>query len=124
MTELLHHTWGLRPKCCPQCGSPRFWCPAFVDMSTGEAVVDGTPIDLTPKEMHVLEALVRAYPRGVSKEALLSHVWPDRDGSSLTTRLMQQHIHRVRRKLQAKGVSATVRTVHGAGYALKFGDQA
>lgn len=123
MTEMLNHTWGLRPKCCPTCGSPRFACPVNLDLTTGEVKVQGLEIHLTPREMQVLDALARAYPRGVSKDALLRQIWPDREYSSQAVALMQQHIFRVRKAFEEAGVSATIRTVHGAGYALTFGDR-
>ena len=122
-TELLQHTWGLRPKCCPTCGAPKFKCPVFVDTTTGEAFAEGVALDLTPKVLQILEAIARAYPRGVSKDALLRHVWPEREFSSQTSALLNQHIHRVRRELLRKGLSVRVWTVHGAGYALNFGDR-
>ena len=121
MTELLQHTWGLRPKCCPQCGSPKFSAPAYVDTTTGEAIIEGKRLALAPKELAVLEAIVRAYPRGVGRLTLTEHVWPDRDYTAQTASLLSQHIHRLRKEFRRQGLSASIRNVHGAGFAIDFG---
>ncbi len=72
----------------------------------------GQPVALTPMERRVLEVLVRAAPRTVSREALEERLHgPEGPGRS---NAVQVHVHHLRRKLGRD----LIRTVHGAGYQI------
>jgi two-component system OmpR family response regulator len=86
-----------------------------LDLLERRATIRGERIELTGTEFSLLFALLR--DRGVprSRRALLQEVWGyDFDPG---TNVVEVHVNRLRRKLEAHGVSDLVRTVRGAGYA-------
>ena len=73
----------------------------------------GAPLDLSPKEFAVLEALMRARGQVVSPEALVEQVWDEQlDPLSNTLRMT---VMTLRRKL---GDPPLIETVRGSGYRL------
>jgi len=72
---------------------------------------DGRPIELTPKEFGVLEALMRADGAAVSAEELLTRVWDEH--ADPFTNTVRMTVMTLRRKL---GDPPVVHTVVGAGY--------
>lgn len=74
--------------------------------------VDGTPLDLSARELGVLELLLLRAGRAVSKEALVEHLcsWHDEMGDNA----IEVYVHRLRKKLEPAGVQ--IRTVRGLGY--------
>lgn len=73
-------------------------------------------LDLLPTEWRLLEYMLR-HPREVlTRTMLLEKVW---DFSfDPTTNVVDVHVSRLRRKLEAPGEPPAIRTVRGAGYAL------
>ena len=84
-----------------------------VDTNRRMATRDGNPLDLTAKELGVLEVLLRADGRVVSAEELLEKVW-DMNVDPFTT-AVRVTMSKLRRKL---GAPDPIRTVPGQGYAL------
>ncbi|NII40914.1 DNA-binding response OmpR family regulator [Curtobacterium flaccumfaciens] len=84
-----------------------------VDTNRRMATRDGRPLDLTAKELGVLEVLLRADGRVVSAEELLEKVW-DMNVDPFTT-AVRVTMSKLRRKL---GSPDPIRTVPGQGYAL------
>ncbi len=74
---------------------------------------DGRPLDLTSKELGVLEVLLRADGRIVSSEELLEKVW-DMNIDPFTA-AVRVTVSKLRKKL---GTPDPIRTVPGCGYAL------
>jgi DNA-binding response OmpR family regulator len=74
---------------------------------------DGRPLDLTTKELGVLETLLRADGRIVSSEELLEKVW-DMNADPFTA-AVRVTMSKLRRKL---GDPDPIRTIAGKGYAL------
>ncbi|ROP74821.1 DNA-binding response OmpR family regulator [Curtobacterium sp. PhB115] len=74
---------------------------------------DGRPLDLTSKELGVLETLLRADGRVVSAEELLEKVW-DMNIDPFTA-AVRVTMSKLRKKL---GEPDPIRTVPGQGYAL------
>jgi DNA-binding response OmpR family regulator len=74
---------------------------------------DGRPINLSPKEFGVLEALLRASPRFVSAEGLLEQVWDE--NADPFTHTVTVTIGRLRRKL---GEPPAIVTTPGVGYQI------
>ena len=72
---------------------------------------DGRPIELTPKEFALLEALMEAGGSVVSNDALLQRVWDE--NADPWTNSVRMTVLRLRRKL---GEPAVIHTVKGAGY--------
>jgi DNA-binding response OmpR family regulator len=84
-----------------------------VDTNRRMAMRDGKPLDLTAKELGVLEALLRADGRVVPAEELLEKVW-DMNVDPFTT-AVRVTMSKLRRKL---GTPDPITTVPGQGYAL------
>jgi two-component system, OmpR family, response regulator VanR len=77
------------------------------------ATRSGAPLDLSPKEFAVLEALLAARGQVVSPEALVEQVWDEQlDPLSNTLRMT---VMTLRRKL---GDPPLIETVRGSGYRL------
>jgi two-component system response regulator QseB len=83
------------------------------DASARAVAWQGRPVELTAREMAVLEILLLHPHRVLSKSTLLEKLYDwsrnEPDGKSL-----EVHIHHLRRKLDP----SVVRTVRGVGYAL------
>jgi DNA-binding response OmpR family regulator len=73
----------------------------------------GRPLDLSAKELGVLEALMRAHPGILSAERLLEQAWDE--NADPFTKTVQVTIGRLRRKL---GEPQAIQTVPGVGYRL------
>jgi DNA-binding response OmpR family regulator len=80
------------------------------------ATRNGAPLDLSPKELGVLEALLRAAPGVLSAEQLLEAVWDE--NADPFTKTVQVTIGRLRRKL---GEPPVIRTIPGLGYRVDGG---
>jgi two-component system OmpR family response regulator len=73
-------------------------------------------VDLTAREMSLLEYLMRSQEVVVSKRDILEHVWDyDFDGDP---NIVEVYIRHLRNKLDRPFGRDTIRTVRGAGYAL------
>jgi two-component system, OmpR family, response regulator len=79
------------------------------------ALVDDQPLELSARELSMLETLLLSAGRVVSKEQLADQLtgW----GEAVGANAIEVYIHRLRRKVEAAGVS--VRTVRGLGYLLE-----
>lgn len=71
-------------------------------------------LDLKPREYQMLEYLVRHQGKVVTRAMLLSSVWGF-EGEP-PTNLIDVHISRLRRKVDAAGDVALIQTVRGTGY--------
>lgn len=85
----------------------------LVDSNRRIATRDGRPLDLTAKELGVLEVLLRGDGRIVSSEELLEKVWDV--NTDPFTAAVRVTVSKLRRKL---GAPDPIRTVPGRGYAL------
>jgi DNA-binding response OmpR family regulator len=79
------------------------------------ATIDGEPLDLTRREVLVLEVLVRRAGRTVSKSALEEGAYAFDDEISSNT--LEAHVSRLRRKLVGAGVE--IHAIRGLGYLLR-----
>jgi DNA-binding response OmpR family regulator len=86
-----------------------------ITMDGGGVFVDGLPLDLTPRELSVLEVLARRSGRIVAKEHLFAAVFPDDSDSNENA--LEVHISRLRRKIEPAG--AMIRALRGMGYRLE-----
>ncbi|HLH74214.1 MAG TPA: response regulator transcription factor [Chloroflexota bacterium] len=90
-----------------------------VDLSQHVASVEGTLVDLTPKEFDLLALLVRNPGRAFSRDYLIEKVWGYDAGGS--DRTVDTHVLRLRKKLGSVG--DRIETVWGIGYRFaKTGD--
>ncbi|MDQ5809515.1 MAG: response regulator transcription factor [Actinomycetota bacterium] len=88
-----------------------------VNTTTHEVRRGNRQIELTFREYELLEFMARNPRRVLSRDLLLSRVW-DQD-SDLTTNLVDVYVGYLRKKVNAPGEESLIRTVRGAGYALR-----
>jgi DNA-binding response OmpR family regulator len=75
----------------------------------------GAPIDLTPREFALLEALMRHSPDVVSKRDLLETVW----GGEGDVNVVEVYIGYLRRKMDRPFQTRMLDTVRGVGYRIE-----
>jgi two-component system OmpR family response regulator len=81
---------------------------------------DGTDIELTAREIAILEYLLRHRGSVVSKAELLEHVWDyDFEGGE---NIVEVYMGRLRNKLDRPFDRDTIQTIRGAGYRLAHSD--
>ena len=73
-------------------------------------------IELLPREFQMLEYLMRRQGRVVTRTMLLEGVWDYRFDPG--TNVIDVHISRLRRKIDAEGEPSLIHTVRGSGYKL------
>jgi len=80
----------------------------------------GVPLQLTPKEFGVLEALLSARGAWISADALLDEVWDiaARDGEEPRRNVVKATVHTLRRKL---GAPDPIESASGFGYRIEEG---
>ncbi|HWJ02423.1 MAG TPA: response regulator transcription factor [Verrucomicrobiae bacterium] len=85
-----------------------------IDFQGYEVRVDNTAIALTPKEFELLSCLAQNPGRMFSREQLLSNVWGyDYLGDART---VDEHIKRLRQKVESRSSRQFIKTVWGLGY--------
>ena len=79
------------------------------------ARVRGEPLDLSARELALLELLLQRADRMVSKDHLLDHMceW----GEEVSINAIEVYVHRLRRKLETAGVEIV--TTRGLGYRIQ-----
>ncbi|HVH04764.1 MAG TPA: response regulator transcription factor [Myxococcota bacterium] len=87
-----------------------------IDPLHRRALHQGHPISLTPKEFELLWCLARQKGEILTRKELLESVWGYRFDPG--TNVVDVHVTRLRRKLEASGAADLIRTVRGIGYAL------
>jgi two-component system OmpR family response regulator len=89
--------------------------PLTYDQTGRTAHLNGAPIELSARELGLLEILLRRAGRLVSKDQLVSHLceW----GEEISGNAIEVYVHRLRRKLEPDGV--LILTVRGLGYRLE-----
>jgi DNA-binding response OmpR family regulator len=84
------------------------------DTASRTAKVDDTALELSLREVSLLEALLLNFGQVVSKEKLLSQMYGFDVDVGLNT--IEVYIHRLRKKIGGSGTM--LKTVHGRGYLL------
>jgi DNA-binding response OmpR family regulator len=92
------------------------WGPLRLDLRARRAEADAHDLELTSAELRILELLVRADTRTVTREELMQQAL----GRRLlpTDRSLDTHLSNLRRKIQKFSDQVSVQSVRGAGYAL------
>ncbi|MFN2463849.1 MAG: response regulator transcription factor [Candidatus Dormibacteria bacterium] len=90
-----------------------------VDTSARTAAVGDRLVNLTAKELSILECFMLHPGQVLSRAQITDHAWPDGDESSSESNLVEVFIGRVRRKLVAAGSPEPITTVRGVGYRLE-----
>jgi len=89
--------------------------PLSYDQVGRVARVNGEALELSAREISLLEIFLQRAGRLVSKDQLVSHLcaW----GEEVSPNAIEVYVHRLRRKLEAGGVRIV--TVRGLGYSLE-----
>jgi two-component system OmpR family response regulator len=77
----------------------------------------GRRIELTNREFRILEYLARNAGRVVTRSMLLEHVWDYHFDPQ--TNIIDQHVSRLRQKLDRGFETSLIETVRGAGYTIR-----
>jgi DNA-binding response OmpR family regulator len=102
-----YHALGLRLEC----GNLAF------DTVKRHVEVGGCPVELTRRELSLLEVLLRNVGRVVSKEWIENDLYSFAEEFGSNT--VEVHVHRLRRKLGCHGAAVQIHTLRGVGYLLK-----
>ncbi len=89
-----------------------------VDFERHETLVRGKPARLAPKEFAILKLLIEADGKVLSRDQLLHSIWGHDEDMEIDTRTVDQHIARLRRKLNLE--SARIATVPNFGYQMRM----
>lgn len=105
---------------------PQNWQPLVRTLSVGplqfdraemRVTLDGRNIELTAKELALLELFMSAPGRVFSRERILSNVWSVSEDP--LTNVVDVYIKRLRQKLDDEGETSMIKTVRGIGYKLE-----
>ena len=89
--------------------------PLLYDQTGRMAFLNEQPLELSAREVGLLEILLQRTGRLVSKEQIVSHLcaW----GEEVSHNAIEVYMHRLRRKIEGGGVR--IATVRGLGYCLE-----
>ena len=89
--------------------------PLTYDQVGRTVLLDDQPLELSAREIGLLEILLQRSGRLVSKEQIVSHLceW----GEEVSHNAVEVYMHRLRRKLEGGGIR--IATVRGLGYCLE-----
>lgn len=88
--------------------------PITLDETARRVTVEGSSIELSPREFSLLECLLRHPGQTLSRDQLLDQAWPF--GVAVTPNAVDAYIHYLRDKLGSAG--RFIQTVRGVGYRL------
>jgi two-component system OmpR family response regulator len=88
--------------------------PLRLDMAGRRLYSGDKPVDLSARELAVIELLLLKEGRVVTKQQITEHLYGWEEGS--TSNAVEVFIYRLRRKLEPSGVD--IRTVRGMGYLI------
>ena len=89
--------------------------PLRFDMAGRRLYCEGQPVELSARELAVIELLLLREGRVVTKQQIVDHLygWEDTSASNA----IEVFVYRLRRKLGSSGVD--IRTIRGMGYLLE-----
>jgi DNA-binding response OmpR family regulator len=94
-----------------QCG------PIVFDNNSRKVTVSGEQLHLMPKELGLLEFLLKHQSEVFTVEALLNRVWSSESDS--TVRTVYANLQTLKKKLTACGCPNIIKNVHGLGYRME-----
>jgi two-component system, OmpR family, phosphate regulon response regulator PhoB len=86
--------------------------PLSIDREAHRVLVEGRDVHLTALELRLLCALYDGGSRVQTRDALLQEIWGN--GGGVTTRTVDTHVKRLRKKLGS--AARCIRSVRGVGY--------
>jgi two-component system, OmpR family, response regulator len=113
---LLAHLRSLTRRGLPERPTVLTAAGLTLDPASRAVMRDGAPVELTNREVAVLEYLMRHQGRVVSKTELLDHCWDSAfDGGPAVVEVL---IHRLRRKVDPPSGAPAIVTIRGEGYLI------
>ena len=85
-----------------------------IDPARYAVTVQGAPVSLTPKEFELLYFLASEPGKIFKREQLLEHIWGIEYPG--TTRTVDEHVKKLRKKLKTACAREIIQTVWGVGY--------
>jgi len=114
--ELLARVRSVLRRASGAAGDLLEWGDLVLDVAARTALWKGEEIDLTPKELSLLEALLFRKGKAVSRTRLIQHAYDfdhERDSN-----VIDAHVANLRRKLSQSTGSPIVETVRGMGFRI------
>jgi len=93
-----------------------------VDVVARTAARGGRAIDLTAREFELLRYLMQHERQVVSRESLARDVWKEQARTGPLDNVIDVHIARLRRKIDAEQSVKLIHTVRGVGFVLREGE--
>ena len=93
-----------------------------LDVVTRKVVRGDTVVELTGREYELLEYLARHQGQLVSREMLARDVWHETARATPLDNVIDVHIARLRKKLDAEYATRLIHTVRGVGFVLREGE--
>ena len=93
-----------------------------MDLITRKVTRAGRVVELTVREFELLEYLLRHQGQVVSRETLARDVWKETARSTPLDNVIDVHIARLRRKVDADFATRLIHTVRGVGFMLREGE--
>lgn len=93
----------------------------LLDTRTRSAKRAGQEISLTPREVDILEYLMRYQGQNVTREMLEREVWKQTRRFTSLDNVIDVQLMRLRRKIDVDGAEPLIHTVRGIGYRLGSG---
>jgi DNA-binding response OmpR family regulator len=93
-----------------------------MDLISRKVTRGGRGVELTVREFELLEYLLRHHGQVVSREALARDVWKETARTTPLDNVIDVHIARLRRKIDADGPVKLIHTVRGVGFMLREGE--
>ena len=90
-----------------------------VDLISRRVMRAGRPVELTVREFELLEYLLRHQGQVVPREALARDVWKETARTTPLDNVIDVHIARLRRKVDAEHRVKLIHTVRGVGFLLR-----
>jgi two-component system, OmpR family, response regulator TctD len=91
------------------------WCGMHVEKDSGAVYFDGRPMELAPRELALLQALLGKPGHAIAKERLFELVFPGE--SQVQPEAIEVVAYRLRKKIAHTGTQLV--TLRGLGYLLK-----
>ena len=93
-----------------------------IDLVTRKVTRADRAVDLTGREFELLEYLVRHQDQLVSREMLARDVWHETARATPLDNVIDVHIARLRRKVDADHAVKLIHTVRGVGFMVREGE--
>jgi DNA-binding response OmpR family regulator len=118
MTELLARLRALLRRQRPEANNTLRVADLELDLLSHIAKRGERIIELTNREFALLEFLMRASPKPVSKTAIIEHVWDQHFDSE--TNVVNVYVNYLRGKVDLPELPPLIQTVRGIGFAVRL----